>query len=65
MKETLEKLWNEYLSAECAAIDTDEERNLTKKTVELHEKANTLLNKEQEGAVDEYIDALCALKPSL
>ncbi len=43
MKQTLEKLWNEYLSDECAEIDTDEERKLTKKTVELHEKANSLL----------------------
>ena len=31
MKETLEKLWNEYLLDECAEIDTDEERKLTKK----------------------------------
>ena len=45
MKETLERLWNEYLLDECAAIDTDEERNLTKEAVELHEKANILLTK--------------------
>ena len=30
MKQTLEKLWNEYLLDECAAIDTYEERNLKK-----------------------------------
>jgi len=48
MKETLEKLWNNYLLEECAVIDTDEERNLTKKTAELHEKANTLLNENQK-----------------
>ena len=59
MKKTLEKLWNEYLSDECAAIDTDEERRLMKKTVELHEKANALLNKEQKDAVEKYVDALC------
>ena len=35
MKETLEKLWNEYLLDECAPIDTDEERNLSRKRVEL------------------------------
>lgn len=62
MKETLEKLWNEYLSDECAAIDTDDERNLTKKTVELHEKAKALLNKTQEDAVEKYVDALCDIE---
>jgi hypothetical protein len=59
MKETLEGLWKEYLLEECAVIETDEERRLTKKTGELHEKANSLLNKEQEEAVDGYVDALC------
>lgn len=61
MKETLEKLWNEYLWDECAAIDTDEERNLTKKTIELHEKANALLNDKQKDAVEKYVDALCEI----
>jgi len=31
MKQTLEKLWDEYLSAECAEMDTHEERELTRK----------------------------------
>ena len=62
MKETLEKLWNEYLLDECAKIDTVEERNLTKKTVKLHEKVNALLNDEQEEAVEKYADALCDLE---
>lgn len=61
MKKTLERLWNDYLSDECAAIDTDEERALTRKTVELHEKANALLNQEQEDAVGKYVDALCTM----
>ena len=59
MKTTLEKPWNEYLSGECAEIDTDEERELMKKAVELHEKANALLNTEQKDAVEKYVDALC------
>ncbi len=59
MKETLERLWAEYLSDECAAISTEEEKKLTKKTVELAEKANALLNEEQEAAVEKYVDALC------
>lgn len=62
MKETLEKLWNEYLLDECAVINTDEERKLTKKAVELHEKANALLNKDQEDAVEKYVDALCDIE---
>lgn len=59
MKKTLEKLWNDYLSEECAFVNTDEERELMKKTVELHEQANALLNKEQQDAVEKYVDALC------
>ena len=59
MKKTLEKLWSEYLSSECAVIDTDEERILTKKAAELHEKADALLDKEQRAAVEKIIDALC------
>lgn len=62
MKETLKKLWNEYLLDECALIDTDEERNLTKKCVELHEKASALLNKEQEDAVEKYVESLCDIE---
>ena len=58
MKTTLDKLWNEYLLNECAYIDTDEERKLAKNAVELHEKANTLLNKDQKDAVEKYVDAL-------
>ena len=46
MKETLDKLWNDYLLEECAVMNTDEERALTKKTAELHEKANARLNKD-------------------
>lgn len=62
MKETLEKLWNEYLLDECAVIDSDEERNLTQKTAELHEKANALLNREQKEAVEKYVDVLCDIE---
>lgn len=58
MKETLEKLWNEYLLEECAVIDTDEERKLTKNAIELYEKARVLLNKEQQTAIEKYVEAL-------
>lgn len=61
MKEALDKLWSEYLSDECAVMDTDEERHLTKKTAELHEKANALLNTEQKAAMEKYVDVLQSL----
>ena len=62
MKTTLEKLWDEYLLDECAEIDTDEERKLTRTTAELHEKANDLLNNEQKDAVEKYVNALCDME---
>ena len=62
MNDTLEKLWNEYLFDECSVLDTDEERNLTKRAFELHEKANALLNKDQQDAIETYIDALYDLE---
>ena len=58
MKNTLESLWNEYLLDECAAFNTDEERRLAKKAVELQEKAKALLNREQNDAVEKYVEAL-------
>ena len=61
MKITLEKLWNEYLLEQCSAMDTDEERELTKKAVELHGEVTDLLTAEQEHAVEAYVDALCEI----
>ena len=61
MKITLEKLWNEYLLEQCSAMDTDEERELTKKAVELHEQVTDFLTAEQEHAVEAYVDALCEI----
>ncbi len=62
MKETLESLWSEYFSDECAVIDTDEERRLAKKAEELYEKADALLDKKQEAALEEYVAALCDIE---
>lgn len=61
MKQILENLWNEYLWDQCAAIDTDEERKLTKLSAELHEKATASLNEEQKENVQKYIETLCHL----
>ena len=62
MKETLEKLWNEYLNDKCAQISTDEERELAKKAVHLHEKANSLLDAEQKQAVEKYVESLYGIE---
>ncbi len=62
MKESLEKLWNEYLWEKCSEIDTNEERRLTKYAAELHEKASASLSKDQEAAVEKYVDALCDIQ---
>ena len=59
MKEILEKLWDEYFFDKCAVMNTDEEREMTKRVVELHETANASLNKEQKEAIEKYVDALC------
>lgn len=62
MKETIERLWNEYLIEKCSAIDTDEERQLARKATELFESVSVLLNKEQQDAVEKYVDALCDIE---
>ena len=58
MKEILEKLWDEYLSDKCAYISTEEESNLAKVVASLHEEINTMLNQEQQKAIERYIDAI-------
>ena len=58
MKKTLERLWDEYFLELCAVIDTEEERKLIKEIADLHKKASALLEKEQEKAVEKYVDAL-------
>ena len=58
MKRTLENLWTEYLLDSCATIDSEEERIMTKNAVELHEKINAFLNKEQKEVLEKYVDLL-------
>ena len=62
MKKTIEKLWDEYLMDECAAIEDNEERELTKKVAELHKAANALLDVKQQMAVEEYVETLSDLE---
>ncbi len=65
MKNTLEKLWNEYLFDECAEIHTDEERKRLREISELYDQANANLNKDQQIAVEKYVDAVCAMESLL
>ena len=61
MKETLEKLWQEYISDECDSIKTLEERKMIKNVAELHEKVIAILSEEQKNAVEKYIDTICEM----
>ena len=58
MKEMLEKIWNEYFAEECSVIENDDERELIRKSAELHKQANSLLSEEQQLAVEKYIASL-------
>ena len=64
MKETLEKLWSEYLLDECAVIKTNDEQNLSKKASLLYDELNASLSNAQKEACKKYIDALCSLESS-
>jgi len=58
MKQTLEKLWNEYFAEKCATIEDEKERAIRKRATELREKVNALITGEQAEAVNEYVDIL-------
>ena len=64
MKKIIEKLWNEYFADECSAIESQEEKELSKKAMEMHEKAIELLEKEQNEVVERYIDVMCEISDS-
>ena len=58
MKNTLEKLWEEYFSEECAILDTEEERELISLTAAAHKAANELLTREQQRSVEKFVELL-------
>lgn len=64
MKDILENLWDEYFAEACAVIETEDERNLSKKAADMHGKANAMLTKEQSETIEAYIDVLCELQAS-
>ena len=58
MKETIKKLWREYLADENAAIKDERERKLTERAGKLHDDLAVLLSKENYGAVEGYLEVL-------
>ena len=62
MKSDVEGLWSDYLSDECARIDTDEERRLVKGIVTLHDAVNGVLDDRQRDLVDRYVDELLSVQ---
>ena len=58
MKKALEKIWSDCFAEDCAAIETDEEKELAKKTAELCKEVNKMLTEEQKSAAQKYMDAI-------
>lgn len=58
MKNTIERIWTDYLLEKCSALETTEERILMEQASDLREKVNSMLNQEQLNAVEKYLDAL-------
>ena len=54
MKQTLERLWNDYLLEENATLGTDEERRLTKESAALYEKARYAQRGADRGSAEIY-----------
>lgn len=58
MRKFFEKVWDEYLAEKCAAIETDEERELIKRIAERRHLLDELTTKEQKDALEGYAEAL-------
>ena len=58
MTKNIEKLWLEFFSDECAKIETEEERALVKKSAQMHEKLESVLNENQSAALEKYVDSI-------
>ena len=53
-----EKLWNEYFFEKCSTLDTEEEREILKRAVEMQKRVDELLTSEQITAVEKYVETL-------
>ena len=58
MMQIFDKIWEEYFFEECTRIETSEEKEIIRKTAELHEKVDALLTKEESEAMQEYVDCI-------
>ena len=56
--DTIERLWNEYFSEECAQINTQQEKELIKKIVKMQESVNQSLSNEHNELIQNYIELL-------
>jgi len=61
MKKTIDNLWSEHAIHECSIIDSDVERELTKKAGRLFDELSSILSDEQMSAVKAYLDSLCEI----
>lgn len=53
-----EQLWDEYFAEKCAAIETEEEKALIKRTIEKHNDVNAILTDAQKKAVEQYAETV-------
>ena len=58
MTQLFDKIWQEYFFEECTRIETGEEKEIIRKTSELHEKVDSLLTKEESETMQEYVDCI-------
>ena len=58
MKKLFDKLWNGFFAEECASSNTEEERVIAKKVIEIRKTLDKLLTPEQLETAQKYIDAL-------
>lgn len=63
--EKLTELWRDYFSEDCAVISTEKERELSAKLSSARKRLCEILTKEQEFAVEGYIEAFHGLSSSL
>ena len=61
----MDKLWSNYLSEECARVETEEGKRLAMAAIRLHEEASSTLTEEQVQAMEKYVDAICDTEESV
>lgn len=62
MKKALAELWNEYFAEKCAVLDTQEEKTLARKAVEIRQTVNEWLTKEQSEVMEKYMEVVYELQ---